>query len=168
MDTSISQTPVNYLDSQEMSVDDLIDTILVNYELYVNTWDERTYIGLIRLMNKYFELVTPIKYLPRAAELLQERLVLRLWESKIPIELLREFMRQIITLKELASRRDDRIIYEYEKANEVLNKILSELSDRSTPINLNKFSECNEDIYEKSLCLISLSIIVLIISTNPG
>lgn len=167
MNILMTRIPTSHMDLDEVDVNNLLDAIFVNYKLYIDTWDDQAYVNFIRLMNKYLELIEPVKYIPRATELLHERLVLRLWESNIPIETLREFMELLILVKELANRKDSNIVHEYERTSKLFNKVLSELSDRSMPVNMDKFVECDMDIYERSLCLISLSTITLIISTNP-
>jgi len=137
--------------SDEKKVEDVIDTIVFFYKLYMDTWSDSAYSDFIKAFNVFLEEISPISYVPSLACEIDKNIYMNLWDAGINPSLLRKTLLDVYRV--LRSRKSA------DELKRDLREIVSIIGDESAMW----------DIIEKTSSvdqLVSIAILTLIIGTN--
>lgn len=138
----------------------IIKEILYYYDLYARTWDEDIYMKLLKSINKYLGLLSPVPYIPGFATKLSENLLLPLWESRIDNRKLEKLLELALEVKygicgENCEGKSKELSY-------ILTGLLNDLSVE--PVEINEI--CSDKTYSRE-CYVLAVVLTLVLSTNP-
>ncbi len=137
--------------SDEKRIENIIDTIVFFYKLYMDTWSDNAYRDFIKAFNVFLEEISPISYVPGLACEIDKNIYMNLWDARVDPLLLRETLLDVYR------------VLRGQKSVDELKRDLREI------INIIGNESAMWDIIEKTSSvdqLVSIVVLMLIISTN--
>ena len=129
--------------------------------------DDQVYAKILKLVNRFLEVVSPITYYPEIASAVFSKIELRLWEVEIPEKLVEELFLNTYRLKQAILAGGS------EEASVVGKALAMVLSDLYTRVEADELINLVSRLGEQSASTeglektLALSILTLIAATNP-
>lgn len=125
--------------------------------LYSKTWCDEAYAGFLRSFNEFLNQVGPLRYMPHVLSELIAMDIVPLWSMDIDTRKLEELLTLILRVKENKTYETELL----ELKERVAEFLVSLGVDR--PLQL--MNTCTS-IYSEEECLVGITILALILSTN--
>lgn len=126
--------------------------------LYSKTWSDELYAIFLKSFNEYLEQVAPLKYIPHIVERLTKEIVIPLWEVDVNSDNIIRLLNGVLKIKKYGARETE--LTELKRTTEELLFKLGVDEPRKL------FAECTS-VYSEEDCLATITVIALILSTNP-
>jgi hypothetical protein len=146
--TSVISTSVF---TEDKRVEDIADTVILYYKLYMETWSDSAYRGFIRALNAFLEEISPTRYVQGLACKIDDQVYMSIWDARVDPQLLR---RILLNIYRVYKNRDG-----VDELRRDLRYIISAIGDEKL------IEEILEEMCEPE-CLISLATLILVIGTN--
>lgn len=143
-------TSISYQVEAQEDLWTTIEEIVYYYDLYSRSMNDEAYTMFIRHFNRFLEAVKPSLRMPEIIELIGENVVLSPWEAGIPSEYMRSTLVDLVHLKNSGARFDE----VKQRLKEFINALLYD------PVSIEELAKTPEE-------LITLTLILLVVSTNP-